>query len=252
VKDWFREYLHWLQTHPYGVEESRAENNHGTAWALQAAAFALLLDDERTLADCRRRFKEVLLPSQMGPDGSFPRELARTKAYAYSIFNLDVMTALAVLLSSPDEDLVRFRLPDGRGLLRGVEFLAPCIADKSKWPRPPDVRHWDEWPVRQPALLFGALARGRRDWLALWEGLPSDPAGEEIRRNYPIRFPTLWLHRPAVAAAPCAMPARVEAPGADCAVPTVLTLSPISMGRGSAVFLPCSRPSLRKPVATTR
>jgi hypothetical protein len=222
VKDWFREYLHWLQTHPYGVEESRAENNHGTAWALQAAAFALLLDDERTLADCRRRFKEVLLPSQMGPDGSFPRELARTKAYAYSIFNLDVMTALAVLLSSPDEDLVRFRLPDGRGLLRGVEFLAPCIADKSKWPRPPDVRHWDEWPVRQPALLFGALARGRRDWLALWEGLPSDPAGEEIRRNYPIRFPTLWLHRPAVAAAPCAMPARVEAPGADGAVPTVL------------------------------
>jgi len=81
VKDWFRDYLRWLQTHPYGVEESRATNNHGTAWALQAAAFAFLLGDEKTLADGRRRFKEELLPSQMASDGSFPREIARTKAY---------------------------------------------------------------------------------------------------------------------------------------------------------------------------
>ena len=211
MKDWFREYLHWLQTHPYGVEESRAENNHGTAWALQAAAFALLLDDEKTLADGRRRFKEVLLPAQMAPDGSFPRELARTKAYGYSIFNLDVMTALAVLLSTPDEDLSRFRLADGRGLLRGVEFLAPYLADKSRWPRPPDVLHWDEWPVRQPALLFGALAGGRRDWLALWGRLEADPLGEEVRRNFPIRFPTLWLRPPELAATACATTARVAA-----------------------------------------
>lgn len=192
VKDWFREYLGWLQTHPKGVEESKAENNHGTCWALQVAAFALLLDDESTLADCRRRFKEVLLPSQMAPDGSFPRELARTKAYGYSIFNLDVMTALAVLLSTPAEDLMRFKLADGRGMLRGVEFLAPFLADKSKWRRPPDILYWKEWPVRQPALLFGAVASGRRDWLAIWQRLPPDPVVEEVRRNFPIRFPTLW------------------------------------------------------------
>lgn len=196
VEDWFRRYLRWLQTHPYGVEESNADNNHGTCWALQAAAFARLLDDEETLSDCRRRFKDVLLPSQMAPDGSFPRELARTKAYGYSIFNLDVMAALAVLVSSSEEDLMRFRLADGRGMLRGVEFLAPFLADKSKWPHPPDVLHWNDWPVRQPALLFGALASGREDWLSLWKSLPPDPVGEEVRRNYPIRFPTLWLHRP--------------------------------------------------------
>ena len=192
VKAWFRDYLHWLQTHPYGIEEGNADNNHGTCWALQATAFARLLGDERTLADCRRRFKEVILPGQMAADGSFPRELARTKAYGYSIFNLDVMAALAVLLSTPEEDLMTYKLADGRSLVRGVEFLEPFLADKSKWRRPPDVLHWQQWPVRQPALLFGAVAAGREDWLELWRNLPSDPAVEEVRRNFPIRFPTLW------------------------------------------------------------
>ncbi|MFO1450101.1 MAG: alginate lyase family protein [Opitutaceae bacterium] len=193
IKTWFREYLHWLQTHPYGIDESKAENNHGTCWALQAAAFARLLGDETTLADCRRRFREILLPTQMAADGSFPKELARTKPYGYSIFNLDVMTGLAVVLSTPGDDLMAFRLADGRGLIRGVEFLAPFIADKGAWKRPPDVLYWKDWPVRQPALLFGALAAGRSDWLDLWKRLPSDPAVEEVRRNLPIRFPTLWL-----------------------------------------------------------
>lgn len=192
VKDWFRDYLHWLQTHPYGIEEGKADNNHGTCWLLQAAAFALLLDDLATLAHCRRRFKEVVLPTQMAPDGSFPRELARTKPYGYSIFNLDVMTGLAVVLSTPKEDLMQFQLADGRSMIRGVEFLAPFLADKSLWRRPPDVLHWKEWPVRQPALLFGAIASGRADWLQLWQRLPSDPSAEEVRRNFPIRFPTLW------------------------------------------------------------
>lgn len=192
VEAWFRAYLRWLQTHPHGVEESRATNNHGTCWVLQAAAFARLLDDEPTLADCRRRFKEGLLPGQMAADGSFPRELGRTKPYGYSIFNLDVMAGVAVLLSTPEENLMTFTLADGRGLIRGVEFLAPFLADKSGWKLPPDVLHWEDWPVRQPALLFGAVAAGRADWLALWQRLPADPVIEEVRRNFPIRFPTLW------------------------------------------------------------
>lgn len=193
VAAWFRDYLQWIRTHPYGVEESKAENNHGTCWALQAAAFAHLGEDEAQLEDCRRRLLTILLPGQMAPDGSFPRELARTKAYGYSIFNLDVMTALAVVVSTPQKNYVAEALPDGRSLARGVEFLAPYLADKSRWPKPPDVMYWKDWPVRQPALVFGAAATGREDWLELWKRLDPDPTVGEIRRNFPIREPVLWL-----------------------------------------------------------
>lgn len=193
VKAWFRDYQQWLQTHPYGIEEGNAANNHGTCWALQVACFARLGDDRATIQELRRRFKEVILPKQMAADGSFPLELARTKPYGYSLFNLDVMSALAVVLSYSREDLMTFKLEDGRSMVRGVEFMAPFIADKGAWRRPPDVLYWKEWPVRHPALLFGALSGGREDWLDLWRRLPSDPAVEEVRRNCPIRFPTLWL-----------------------------------------------------------
>lgn len=208
---WFRDYLHWMNAHPYGVEESRARNNHGTCWTLQAACFACLVGDEAMLAECRRRLREVHLPAQMAPDGSFPEELRRTKPYGYSIFNLDVMTGLAVVLSAPRENLMNWALPDGRSLARGVAFLAPYLSDKRAWLREvkrppaakeaaaaptamePDVMYWDQWPIRQPALLFGALATGNRAWLDLWRSLPTDPTIEEVRRNYPIREPVLWV-----------------------------------------------------------
>ena len=212
VTGWFRDYLTWLTTHPYGVDESNAKNNHGTCAWLQIACFAHLTDDAGKLAAARVRLKEVLLPSQMAADGSFPEELRRTKPYGYSIFNLDVMTALAVVCSTPQENLLIWSLPDGRNLVKGVAWLAPLIADKALWlktarrsapgkkgeaemtnePVKPDVMYWDDWPVRQPCLIFGALAAGNTDWLATWKQLNAEPTVEEIIRNYPIRQPVLW------------------------------------------------------------
>jgi alpha-glucosidase (family GH31 glycosyl hydrolase) len=192
VTDWFRTYLAWLRTHPNGIEERDADNNHGTCWLLQASAFARLVGDEAALSEFRGRFKEKILP-QMATDGSFPRETARTKPYAYSIFNLDVMSAVAVVLSTPQEDLLQFTLPDGRSVIRGVSWLAPYFAQKAKWPLKPDVMAWEHWPVRQPALLFAAAATGNEAWLQLWKTLEADPKDEEVLRNFPIRHPVLWL-----------------------------------------------------------
>lgn len=213
VTGWFRDYLHWIRTSKNGLDEAKATNNHGTCWALQEAAFAHLVGDSAALADARRRFETVLFPGQMAPNGGFPQELRRTKPYGYSIFNLDVMTALAEVISTPDRDELQFTLPDGRKLVQGVAFLAPYLADKSRWTqevrRPgttkpenakptdplekPDVMYWNDWPVRQPALIFGALSAGNPAWLATWERLNPDPTVEEIIRNYPIRQPVLWI-----------------------------------------------------------
>jgi hypothetical protein len=212
VVRWFHDYHRWIRTHVYGVDESRAENNHGTCWVLQAACFARLIGDEDGLADCRRRFKEILIPNQMAADGSFPREMVRTKPYGYAIFNTDVITAVAIVLSTPQENLMTWSMPDGRSLVKAVEFLAPYMADKEAWLKnarkpasvrasqaesresiKPDVMYWDEWPIRQPFLLFGALTTGREEWLATWKKLNPDPTVEEVIRNFPVREPILWV-----------------------------------------------------------
>ncbi|HXP60124.1 MAG TPA: alginate lyase family protein, partial [Dongiaceae bacterium] len=132
LKDWFRQYAQWMTTSKNGRDEARAANNHAVAFYLQLAVFAQFAGDAPKLAECRRQFKEVFLPRQMAADGSFPAELKRTKPYGYSIFQLDNMAALAQVLSTADDHLWTFALPDWRGLRRAMEFLFPYLADKSR------------------------------------------------------------------------------------------------------------------------
>src|SRR5690606_26149062 len=91
LRGWFRDYAAWMRESAKGREEAATKNNHAVAYFLQLAVFARFTGDEASLAECRRRFKEVFVPGQMGDDGSFPLELARTKPYGYSIFQLDNM-----------------------------------------------------------------------------------------------------------------------------------------------------------------
>ena len=90
----------------------------------------------------------------MAPDGSFPKELTRTKPYSYSIFNFDVMAALCQSLKGLEPDPLQFHLPDGRGLAKAADFLYPYLKDKREWKWARDVEHFDALPVRSPGLLF--------------------------------------------------------------------------------------------------
>jgi len=193
LKKWFQDYLDWMITSKNGKDEAAAKNNHSVAYWLQAAVFATFTGDQTRLAECRRQFKEVFLPNQMAPDGGFPLELKRTKPYAYSIFQLDNMTTLCRVLSSPGEDVWNFQLPDGRCIAKGVAYLQPYLADKSKWPLKPDVQAWEGWPTRQSSLLFAGIALNRPEYLELWKKLKPDPKDEEIQRNIAITQPVLWI-----------------------------------------------------------
>lgn len=190
---WFADYLAWLTTHEYGIGERDAKNNHGTCWVMQVAAFAEVTGHTAVLDDCRRRFKNILLPDQMAADGSFPLELRRTKPYGYSLFNLDALAGICQILSTPADSLWTFTLADGRGMARAMGFLFPFLKDKSAWPFAKDVMYFDQWPVRQPSLLFAGLALGERRYLDLWTSLDGSPIVDEVIRNLPIRHPLLWV-----------------------------------------------------------
>jgi hypothetical protein len=193
VKQWFGDYTEWMTTSRNGIQEANAGNNHAVAFWLQVAAFSRLTGDAEKLGECRRRFKEVFVTKQMTNDGSFPAELRRTKPYAYSIFQLDNMASLCQIASTPDDNLWTFEMPDGRGIRKAMEYLYPYLADKSQWPRKPDVQAWEGWPARQPCLLFAGLAFNESRFLDLWRRLPADPTDAEVKRNIGITQPLLWV-----------------------------------------------------------
>lgn len=193
AKKWFAAYVEWLMTHPYGVAEMNATNNHGTCWAMQTAMFAKYLENKEVMNMCAERFKNIFIENQMAEDGSFPQELRRTKPYGYSLFNLDAMATLCHILSTEEDDLWSYTLGDGRNMLKAVEYMYPFIEDKSKWSHGEDVMFWNEWPVAQPTLLFAWHRWGDDKYLKVWDKYEHFPENEEVIRNLPIRNPIIWL-----------------------------------------------------------
>jgi hypothetical protein len=193
VKSWFAGYLEWLSRSERGIKERDTMNNHAFCWALQAAEFARLAGENAVRKEVYERYREVLLPNQVNANGSFPRELARTKPYSYSIFNFDVMAALCQSLKGLSSDPSIFQLADGRGLCKAAEFIYPYLQDKRAWSWAKDVEHFDALPVRSPGLLFAGLACNQQKYIDLWKTLNPDPTDKEIIRNYPIRQPLLWV-----------------------------------------------------------
>jgi len=199
LKQWFMDYTRWIMTSANGRLEMGSANNHSIACYVQLAAFARFTGETAVLDLARRQFTTVLLPRQMTNDGSFPRELARTKPYGYAIFQADNVAALCVLLATTNQDLWRYTLPDGRTPRAAVDFIYPYLADKQRWltdGHRPDIDHWESWPARQPCLLFAAAEFGDPRYYALWKKLDPDPSDLEVRRNLAITQPLLWLARP--------------------------------------------------------
>lgn len=193
IHEWFGHFLDWLNTHKYGIDEMNAKNNHGTWWHAQVAAYASLVGDKAILEKCKKHYIEILLPTQMAENGSFPLEIERTKPYSYSLFNLDGMATLTWLLSFGNFDGWNYKLSDGRGMQKGIEFIKPYLLDKDKWPFPKDISRWDEQPGRRPFMFFAAIKDKDHDWLKIWKKSNADFPSDESKRNMPLKNPILWL-----------------------------------------------------------
>lgn len=193
LRQWFADYLNWMSTHPYGIDEMNEANNHGVCWHVQAAVFAKFTGNETVLTQCRERYKNSLLPEQMNEQGGFALELARTKPYGYSIFVLDNMVTLCYVLSTPEDNLWEYTSKNGRSIAQGLAFLYPYLDEKTTWPYAQDIEHFEGWPVSMSFMLFAKLGLGEERFAELWSRFQRKTSDEEIRRNTAIRCPYLWV-----------------------------------------------------------
>ncbi len=193
IKQWFSDYLFWVTNHSYGKDERDSKNNHATCWVMQVLSFAKLTKNDSLIRDCSKRFQQILLPNQLAIDGSFPLELKRTKPYGYSLFNLDAMTMVAHLLKKENPYIFKYQLVNGTSMFNAIQFMAPNVNNKSRWPFSKDVMFWEQWPVAQPFLIFGYHEFKEAAWLETWNKLEHFPDNQEVIRNLPIRNPLIWL-----------------------------------------------------------
>ena len=131
LKAWFGEMAHWLETSENGLGERAAQNNHGTFYDLQLAAFHWFAGNTEAATRVAESFCAARVSTQVMSDGSQPEELARTRPYHYSLFNLQAMVNVALLARRMglETDAAECSIEDG--IRRGLEFVA-------NWPDGPE------------------------------------------------------------------------------------------------------------------
>lgn len=135
-KSWNVQFLNWLVTSDFGIEEANATNNHGTFANMEIAAIAKFVGND-TLATSRCELAKTLIDTQITANGSQPQELARTLSFHYSNFNLGAHLRFALIAKKYGIDLFRYQGPQGQTLLKAADFLIPAaVGGASQWPYP--------------------------------------------------------------------------------------------------------------------
>ena len=135
LKKWFAEYVQWLITSEQGIEESKAENNHGTTYDTQLLAYSLYTGDRKTAQNLIDHFAKRHILKQVEKDGSQPKELKRTLAFHYSWYNLSHMLDFYTIAKNNGLDTRKATEIQGRSYYKALDFLANYIGkDVSKWP----------------------------------------------------------------------------------------------------------------------
>jgi hypothetical protein len=165
LKEWFRDFLDWMRDSERGDDSRGAENNLGTWYDAQAAAYALFADQPERARRVLERARKKRFQDAIDAKGRLVHELERTKSFDYCMFDLQALMQLALLGERVDLHLWRAQFEDGRGLPKAVEWLAPYAAGTKEWPH----QQIEPAKANRVAILFrrAAVAYRREDYEAI-------------------------------------------------------------------------------------
>jgi hypothetical protein len=135
LKDWMRAYLTWLLESKLGRAEATRGNNQETWYEVQVVALAIFTSQTDVARTTLERARGAI-GREFEPDGRQPRELERTRAWDYSIFDLTAFVELAELGNLAGVDLWNYQTADGRSIRKGIEFLIPFATRARRFPYP--------------------------------------------------------------------------------------------------------------------
>ena len=177
LDNWLEDFLTWLRASEFGRGEASRLNNHSTAYDAQTAAIARYIGADDVAREILTAFPTRRIDTQIAPDGRQPHELARTRSFGYSVYNLRWAFHVAQLAPAMGADLFGYESVDGRSLRGALDYLVPVASGREKWSHPQMEGTWGGAEAELAALLRqAAIAYGEPAYEAARQRL--DPEGE--------------------------------------------------------------------------
>lgn len=104
LQEWFNDLADWAYTGRAERALRKANNNIGTAYDVTLINMYLFAGNQKRAKEIADHFAERRIYVQIEEDGKQPAELARTKAYGYSISNLTRIIDFCYLVKYWDKD----------------------------------------------------------------------------------------------------------------------------------------------------
>jgi hypothetical protein len=190
LQNWFKEFIKWWETDKNAIVEKNSANNHGLAYDVQLAMYALFAGDEQKALKVIENFPKERLFKQIEPDGKMPRELSRTLAFHYSVYNLYFMVDMAFIAQNQGVNLHEMSSPDGRSIYKAADFLKPYLGkDLPAWPYR-QISGWDGalQSLCRELYRLSAIDPSREDYLELYRKYGKQGVSDRNLLLYGINF----------------------------------------------------------------
>ena len=169
LRQWFAEFTKWMTASPKGLDEKKSGNNHSTWWTAQVAAYASFTGDDAALKMAWEHYRAFLVLNEIEPDGSCPREEARTNSLGYSAMNLDAFSVVCRIAQTNGVNLWPYRGPKGAGVATSFRYLSPFIQRPETWKKQQISKFGNDGTF---FLGLGGLGLGDEELLAAYRSLP--------------------------------------------------------------------------------
>lgn len=148
LKRWFRDFEKWMINSEMGQQESRATNNHGSTYDITLYVMCLYTGQEEVCEEILDNFAERRIYTQITEDGRQPEELKRTKAFNYSVYNLQHMVDFCIIQRNLGNDYLS---GDGARIMKAIEYLDQFVGRRADFPYQ-EIGDWEQQEKNLKAL----------------------------------------------------------------------------------------------------
>lgn len=145
IKKWFKAFSQWMQESEQGKAEEKATNNHGTAYDITLYYFSQYIGNKKTCKNIVKNFASKRINPQINEDGKQPEELKRTKAFHYSVYNIEHLVAFCKIQSNLGNDYIN---KEGYRIKLALNYLQQFVGQKESFP----YQEIGDWSVPEQKL----------------------------------------------------------------------------------------------------